>query len=126
MNTTTKAFQGGLVLGTPDPDTFGWYGFRVRRNSNEADMAAFSQAWSRTQNEYPATVNADVNSFELRFHHGKVTASVNGTEVFREIAPPVNRLLNTNEFLLGLGSFNSMNETVIRYRELQVRRISAP
>jgi hypothetical protein len=120
---SSGTFQGGLVMGTPDFDTFAWYAFRVKRHNDEGDVASFSQHWSRKQILSPASLNNDVNSFEFRFQNGHVNASVNGKKVFQTVSVPKNQLINTNEFLLGLGAFNDMNESIIRSRDVQVRRI---
>jgi hypothetical protein len=123
VSSTTKAFQAGLVMGIPEQDNYNWYGFRVKRNDNEGDVAAFSQHWTKRQIVAPAPLDSHTNTFAFRFQDGRVTASVNGTEVFKGVPPPRQSYVTTNEFFLGIGAFNDVNNTVIRYRNLQVRRL---
>jgi hypothetical protein len=123
VSSTTNAFQGGLVMGIPEQNHYNWYGFRVKRNANEGDIAAFSEHWTKRQIVAPAPVDSHTNTFTFRFQDGRVTASVNGGEVFKGVPPPRQSYVTTNEFYLGIGAFNDVNTTVIRYRNLQVRRL---
>ena len=125
VQSSTRAFQAGLVMGLPDPATEMWDGFRIKRNADEGDVTSVSQNWSKRQILSRVVLNDETNSFSFRFQAGKVTASVNGREVFHEVAPPRNPYLATNHFMLGLGAFNDMNKTTIRYRNVQVRRLPA-
>lgn len=125
VSSTTKAFQAGLVMGTPQRETYNWYAFRVKRNLDEGEVASFSQHWTTQQVMAPAVLNSYTNSFDFRFEHGRVSATVDGRAVLQDVAPPVNISVSTNEFLLGLGAFNDSNSTVIRYRHVQVRWLPA-
>ena len=53
-----------------------------------------------------------------------MTASGNGQAVFSGNNPPRAIRVARDAFLLGLGAFNDINETVVRYRNLQVRRVT--
>jgi hypothetical protein len=123
VSSSTKAFQGGLVIGIPEPESWGWDAFRVKRNDDEGDIACFAQGWTRNQIYGPAKLNPNTNSFQFRFQAGKVSASVNGREIFKEVLPPENRYFSTNEVYFGFGAFNDMNDTVIRYRNVQIRKL---
>jgi hypothetical protein len=125
VSSSTRAFQGGLVIGIPEPESWGWDGFRVKRNNDEGDLASFAQGWSKKQIYGPAKLNSNTNSFQFRFQAGKVSASVNGRDIFKEVNPPENGYFSTNEIYLGLGAFNDMNDTVIRYRHIQVHQLPA-
>lgn len=124
VQSSTTAFQGGLVIGLPEPDSRAWDGFRLKRNNDEGDLAAFAQGWSKKQVYQPIKLNDSTNSFYLRFRPDKISARVNGQPVFSDVKPPANANLSTNEIYLGLGAFNDMNDTVIRYRNIQVRKAS--
>jgi hypothetical protein len=122
--TSNGSFDAGLVMGLPNMDTFGWYGFRIRRCRDEKDAAVFSTHWTKGHFLLgPTALNGDTNTFEFRFQNGKVSASVNDRKVFQEVTPPANYDLPGDSFLLGLGAFNDMNDTVIRYRSVQVRKL---
>jgi hypothetical protein len=122
VSSTTKAFQAGLVMGIPQFETLNWYSFRIKCHSDEGDIASFSPNWTKRQIFAPVTLDSHTNSFTFRFHDGRVSAMVDGREVFKDVEPPKNSNVTTNEFLLGLGAFNDSNSTVIRYRNIQVRR----
>ena len=46
--------------------------------------------------------------------------------MFKGVELPRDKSVPTNEFYLGLGAFNDMNTTVIRYHDVQVRKLPAP
>lgn len=126
MSSTSRAFQAGLVMGgIPERESDNWYAFRVKRNSDKGDVASFSQQWLKRQILGPVNLDSRTNEFSFRFQNGRVSATVDGREVFKEVEPPKNSYVTTNEFLLGLGAFNDSNSTVIRYRNLQVRRLES-
>lgn len=123
---STKAFQAGLVMGLPDWDTASWYSFRIKRNNDEGDVSSLADGWGkRHQRLSPVSLNATTNSFSLRLQGDKVSATVNGVEMFKGVELPKNKSVPTNEFYLGLGAFNDMNTTVIRYHDVQVRKLPA-
>ena len=122
VSTSNGDFQGGLVIGRPEYQTSGWYAFRVKRNREDGDAASVSIHWSKNQILSPAPVNPGTNTFDFRLENGRITATVNGTEVFNDVSAPRNEAL-PYELLVGVGGFNNMNETVIRYRDLQVKRL---
>ena len=124
VRSSTKSFQGGLVIGIPEPDSRNWNAFRVIRNPYEGDFACFAEGWSKNEIYNPVKLNSNTNSFYLHFQIDKVSASVNGQQVFKEVKPHENRYFSTNEIHLGLGAFNDMNDTVIRYRHIQVHQLS--
>jgi hypothetical protein len=121
VKSTSDSFQGGLMMGLPEFDAYGWNAFRIKRNSNEGEIASFSQHWTSQQVSSPVTLSKS-NTFTLRCRDGKVSASVNNKEIFKEVTEPENYVITTNEFFLGLGAFNDMNTTVIKYHDVQVRK----
>jgi hypothetical protein len=125
VNSTTKSFQGGLVMGMPDEDYYDWYGFRIKRNPDEGDVASFSQNYTRRQIVAPATVEDDVNTFDFTYHNGRFSATVNGVKVFRDVPPLKDAYVTPSEFLVGLGAFNNSNSTTLRYRNIEVRKLAA-
>ena len=123
MRSSNGAFQAGLVMGIPEFNSSGWYSFRMKRNNDEGEIAVFATQWTRNGPYNEVTLNSKTNSFYFRLEGRGVSASVNGQEILKEVLVPQNRSINTNEFLLGLGAFNDMNHTVIRYRNIQVHRL---
>ncbi len=126
VSSSSQAFQAGLVMGIPQFETYNWYAFRVKRNRDEGEVASFSQHWIKRQILAPVSLDSRTNTFTFRFHNGRISATVDDQEVFKEVEPPKNSYVTSNEFLLGLGAFNDSNSTVIRYRNIQVRKLSSP
>lgn len=122
VRSTTAAFQGGLVVGLPEPEAGAWYGFRLKRNPDDGEVAAYAIGWTKRQVYQPVRLNDKTNSFHLHFRPDRIKASVNGQLVFNQVKPPPNSNFSTNRIHLGLGAFNDSNETVIRYRNLKVRQ----
>jgi len=122
VHSANKNFQGGLVMGVPDFDGYEWYGFRLKRHDEEGDVVSFSQGWSRDQITRSITLNDVTNSFDFIFRDGKVTANVNGVRVFDGAEPPRNIRVPNDSYLVGLGAFNDSPDTVIRYRNVQLKK----
>jgi len=124
VRSPNKNFQAGLVMGVPDfnGDHDNWYGFRLKRNGEEGDIASFSLGWSGEQIIQHVKLNEVTNSFDFIFHNGRVTASANGVEVFHQAAPPAHIQVPDNAFLVGLGAFGG-SHAVVRYRDVQLRQL---
>jgi len=123
VDSSNKSFQAGIAIGLPDVGAYEWYGFLMKHNAVEAGIASFARGWTRQQVLQPVKLS-DRNSFRLRFQSGTVNVSVNGKEVFRDVKPVRTISVAPDDFLIGIGAFNDMNETVIRYRNVQTRKLS--
>jgi hypothetical protein len=121
---STKSFQGGLVMGLPQFETYNWYSFRIKRNPEEGDVTSFGQHWTTREILGRPALDSFTNTFYFRFQNGKISATVNDQGVFDEVTPPRKISVAANGFFLGLGAFNDMNDTVIRYRGVQVRSLA--
>ncbi|MGA9780166.1 MAG: hypothetical protein ACLPRE_01765 [Limisphaerales bacterium] len=124
VHSTTKYFQAGLVMGTPDVDAYEFLGFRIKRHPQQGDVACFAQGWSRREIVQRAKVNDGVNSFDFRLYQGRITASVNGVEVFKDAIPNDALNLPEQDIRAGLGAYNDTNDTIIRYRHIQIRKLA--
>jgi len=125
VQSSTGAFQAGLVIGIPQFESRGWYSFRIKRNPDEGDIVSFARGWNPKQLHHPVSLNSEMNTFYFRLHRGLVYATVNDKEMFRDAKPPEEVCVAGTDSLLGLGAFNDSNDTVIRYRDVQVRKLSA-
>jgi len=123
VKSSTKEFQAGLVVGLPQSDSFNWYGFRMRRTAADGDIVSLSRQYQLRQVMQKVAFNEGANSFEFRINQNKVTASVNGQKVFENVASPQGISVADEEFRVGVGAYNDNNDTVIRYRNLQVRKV---
>jgi hypothetical protein len=123
VRSSTKYFQAGLVMGTPDVDAYEFHAFRIKRHPSEGDIACFAQGWGLPQIQQRAKLNDTRNSFDFRLYHGRITASVNEDEVFKNAEPKTAIDTPDNDIRAGLGAFNDSNDTVIRYRNVQIRKL---
>jgi len=123
VRSSNKNFEAGIVMGTPHFDEYNWYGFRVKRHDEEGDVVCLGRGWSRQQIVRPVVLNDVTNSFDFIFRNGRVTASVNGVEVFHQAAPPNGVQVPDNDYLVGLGAFSASDDVVIRYRDVQLRQL---
>jgi hypothetical protein len=123
VRSSTKYFQAGLVMGTPDVDAYEFHAFRIQRHQLEGDIACFAQGWGRRQIQQRVKLNDVHNSFDFRLYRGHITASVNGDEVFKDAVPKETIDMPDKDIRAGLGAFNDTNDTVIRYRNVQIRKL---
>jgi hypothetical protein len=123
VRSSTKYFQAGLVMGTPDVDAYVFHAFRIKRHQLEGDIACFAEGWGRQQIQQRVKLNDVHNSFDFRLYRGHITASVNGDEVFKDAVPKEAVDTPDEDIRAGLGAFNDTNETVIRYRNVQIRKL---
>lgn len=121
VSSTSKAFQAGLIMGLPDSRSSRWYAFRMKRNEDEGDVASFSYQWTRTEVARSFGLKSDRNTFQFRLRDGGADAWVNGRQVLHN-AKLSGMKLRTDS-MVGLGAFHDMNETVIRYRNVKLRRL---
>lgn len=116
--------QAGIVFGLPNPSTSNWFAFRLKSNTKEGQIASYSRGWAKPDIHTPVVLNPKTNQFSIRLQSALLSADVNGRELFHEVKAPSHFRADGTSFLIGLGAFNDMNETRIRYRTLQVRRLS--
>ena len=109
-------------MGLPDSPKSDWYAFRMKHNAAEGQVASFSRGFTAQQVARRAALNEGRNTFRFRLQNGKADAWANGTQVLEQAAP-ANPLRLYRDSMLGLGAYNDMNETVIRYRNVKVRRL---
>ena len=125
ISSSTADFQAGLIMGVPEMENSYWCGFRMKRNTVEGEIAAFSWGWTPQGATNRVTLNDKRNSFQFRLQGGKATALLNGREVLHEVTPGRAAASFGDEVYVGLGAYNDMNETVLRYRNVQVRRLGS-
>jgi hypothetical protein len=123
VRSSTKYFQAGLVMGTPDVDAYTFHAFRIKRHQQEGDIACFARGWGLRQIQQRVKLNDGYNSFDFRLDRGHITASVNGDEVFKDAVPKETIDTPDEDMRAGLGAFNDTNDTVIRYRHIQIRKL---
>ncbi len=123
ISSSTRDFQAGLVMGLPEPLYWDWYAFRMKRNSNEGEVVSFSKGWGSQQVRKPVSLNPDHNTFRFRMTSLIADAWLNDVRILEKVQVPGTARVADDQFLVGLGSYNDMNNTVIRYRNVKLRRV---
>jgi len=123
VRSTNRNFQGGLVMGVPDFGSYNWSGFRVKRHDEEGDVVSFAQGWSTRQVVKPALLGDVTNTFDFTYRAGTFDATVNGVRIFENTETDWQLSVRDNAFLVGLGAFSDSSDSVIRYRNVQLREI---
>jgi hypothetical protein len=122
VRSSTEDFQAGIVMGLPDSYNSEWYGLRLKRNATEGEVASFGRCWGSQEVKKSVGLNDQRNSFQFRFEEGKADAWLNGKQILFKAAP-VKTMRVYSDCMLGLGAYHDVNTTVIRYRNVQARRI---
>jgi hypothetical protein len=122
VRSANKYFQAGLVIGMPDFSGSEWYGFRLKR-AEAGDIVCLGMGWSLREVTKHTTLNDATNSFDFIFQNGRVTASVNGVQMFRQTPAPKGISVPDDSCLVGLGAFSDSPDTIIRYRDVQLRKL---
>src|SRR5665213_266455 len=123
VSSTTKDFQAGLVMGMPELKNEDWYSFRMKRNANEGQIAIYAKGWTLSGTSKPVTLDDHRNLFDFGFRDGNADVSVNGKKIMIHAKFPAPIKVCDNQLLVGFGAYNDMNETVIRYSHVQLRRV---
>jgi hypothetical protein len=122
VRSSTEDFQAGIVMGLPDSYNSEWYGLRLKRNATEGEVASFGRCWGSQEVKKSVGLNDQRNSFQFHFEEGKADAWLNGKQILFKAAP-VKTMRVYSDCMLGLGAYHDVNTTVIRYRNVQARRI---
>jgi hypothetical protein len=122
VRSSTSDFQAGVIMGLPEYYQPEWYGFRIIRDHEHGNMALFDRTYTTPQLGTPLTVT-ERNTFDLVVRSEKVTATVNGQKVFDNAPFPAPIHVHKRNYLLGLGGRGNGGEMIVRYRNLQIRRL---
>jgi len=123
IRSSNTNFQAGIVIGVPDIDTYNWYGFRIKRHDEEGDVVCFGLGWSLREIVQHVALSDRSNSFDLVLNDGQVTASVNGEQVFDGADTPSQIQVAPDSYFVGLGAFSDSTDAVVRYHDVEVRKI---
>ncbi len=127
IQTPKHAFQAGLVMGVPEAGVSvaspHWYAFTMQRTGNGRETVAFSRGIGTSARSGSASLNEVSNTFDVTLHGDLCSATVNGRVVFSGVKAPRTVDDPGTNFVLGLVGSTQVNEAVIRYRKLQVRKL---
>ena len=123
MHAVAPSFELGIVMGLPELGSYNWYNLGFKRDAHHDDLVTFSRAWTNDGLYQPVKLQDGPNSFRVRYQSGRISAWVNGQEVFHESRPTRPIAYHRGEFLLGLGAFNDSNGNVVQYRNLRIQRL---
>jgi hypothetical protein len=123
VSTSNGAFQAGIMFGMPDSYNSVWYAFRVKQNDTEGHGVSYSRGWGNPRIWETIALDPKHNTFQFRFQNGRADAWVNGTQVLKRALLRKDINLGT-DCLIGLGAYHDSNDTVIRYKNVKVRRLA--
>jgi hypothetical protein len=125
VKSSTSDFQAGIVMGMPLVDENDWWALRIKRNRFENDVVSYSHGWTTKQAVKQTPVRSDHNSFRFRLQRGTASAWLNDQQVFNGEKQPGQIYLSGDGFFVGLGAYNDVNHTTIRYRNVELRKLQA-
>lgn len=124
-STSNGQFQGGIVLGrSPSIWTRDWFSFRVKKTAHEGEVVYFSQNFYRPAHPIPRPVPQKTNVV-VQAWNGRLWAYVDGQPVAENYVPTW-RTTRSGDAQVGFGAYIDDNTTVIRYRNVRLRRLNAP
>ena len=123
VSSSAPGFQAGVVMGMPDSSDANWFSFRMKNNLLDRKVASYAEGWTRRERRAEVPVETSTR-FELQFNDGLLSASVNGQRSHERAKAPPQVTYSPQEFLVGLGAFSDSNETVLRYRRVQLRLVA--
>jgi hypothetical protein len=122
VSSTTGEFQAGMVFGNLHPSASEWYGFRVMRGGDGKEQAVISRTFASNLRSYPTQL-PKTNQFEVVFASGEISARLNGDELAKSFVLLRNKNRLPPRLAVGLGAFSHQNEYVLRYRNLEMKRL---
>jgi hypothetical protein len=121
---TNGAFQGGFAFGHPAWEKDNWFSFRVKRNPREGTVAYFAQFLSRPEGVAPMVEVHDANDILIHVEDGVMAAFVNGKQIQHHFVPPAGWDKADRGAVVGFAGYPDENLWSVRFREVQVRRLT--
>ena len=124
-STSNGQFQAGILFGeTPSFWSQRWSSFRVKKTAHEGEVVYFSKHLYRPEHVVKRAVPLR-NRVVIQSWKGRLSAWVNGDEVVRDYAPEWNPP-GTADGQVGFGAYLDDNTFSVRYRDVKIRRLTAP
>jgi hypothetical protein len=125
VSTTNGQYQAGIVFGmAPSHASSRWSSFRWKKTAHEGEVVYFSRHFTAPVHVVPVKVPLR-NHVVVRSWNGRLWAWLNGAEVVSDYAPewhPPRRPDNQ----VGFGAYVDDNTFILRYRNVTLRRLTAP
>jgi GYF domain 2 len=126
VKSSTKDFRAGLVMGLfdgVDSVRAHWHGLQMAHIDAEGNTVDLGLGWAGQEVAKRGPIRATDTAFDVVVTGDQWTVTVNGREVMDGVTTPTIVRLPAGSSCLGLGAFNDNNDTVIRYRNVQVRKL---
>jgi hypothetical protein len=125
VSTSNGQFQVGIVFGpSPDFDTSDWSSFRVKRTAHEGDVVYFSRHFHNPSRPIRRPVALD-SRVVVQAWAGRLWAYVDGEQVVSNYVPEWQPPRSANA-QVGFGAYLDDNTVISRYRDVHLRRLTAP
>lgn len=122
LSSTTGDFQAGMVFGNLHPNIGDWYGFRILHGGDSEEVAVLSRTFASDLRRLPSPLKKS-NTFEVMFSGGEVTASLNDQKLVDSLVLMRDKQKISPRMAFGLGAYSHQNEYVVRYRNLEIKRL---
>lgn len=125
VSSTTGDMQAGVTFGYPEMDRKDWESFRIKKTKKEGEVAYFSQHFHLPEKSNLVSVRG-TNTFHIQVWHGKMSAYLNGEQIISDYVPyKKDGMVVDEDAEVGLGGYSDQNESVVRYRDVQIRKLKA-
>jgi hypothetical protein len=126
VSSSNGQFQGGIVFGDPRKKGSDWLSFRIKKTQQEGEVAYFSENFYVPEKSHIIQFQ-NKNTFLLQSWTGKLNAYLNDKIVEEGETLPESFSRANSPGLIGFGGYYDQNETVVRFHNIQVRKLySAP
>jgi hypothetical protein len=122
VSSTTGEFQAGMVFGNLHPSVNEWYGFRIMKGGDGNEMAVVSRTFASNLRSHSPLLKK-TNQFEVVFSGGEVSASLNEAKLVNSLVLMRDKNRISPRMAVGLGAYSYQNEYVVRYRNLEMKRV---
>ncbi len=125
VSSTNDSAQGGILFGHPALETRDWISFRYMKNGYHMETTALFAPGFTLPKPWLGVPAADRITFLVRSWKGLLTGEVNGQVIARDYRP-AKGFVNNRDAQVGFGAYHDDNECVVRYRNVEIRRLKAP
>jgi hypothetical protein len=123
-STSNGQFQAGIILGPHISMSSGdWLSFRIKKTAHEGEVVYFSRNFYRPPHAIPHPVGLK-SHVVVQSWDGHLWAYVDGKPVVTDYVPEWG-MTRSGDAQVAFGGYVDDNTTVIRYRNVRLRRLSA-
>lgn len=124
VSSSTGDFQAGILFGYPHPKSDAWQSIRIKRTKRDGEVIRISQHFYVEDIGKKIPI-PDTNTFQIQCWQNQWNVYLNGNQVFQGYTPQKKILRLADDSMLGFGGYADQNKSIVRYRNVQIRRLKA-